>query len=125
MPRVIVGWLDCPPITLALSTELGEKNLDADGLSRKPHDKPEDDTVFIEECQRIDKFRSHLLSSVKDVELQLQSDTVMAACQRHMALDQTGPSCSVAIPDMFQEEGNDNNLLALPRYTHVRYLTTS
>uniref|UniRef100_A0A669DKA6 Gypsy retrotransposon integrase-like protein 1 n=1 Tax=Oreochromis niloticus TaxID=8128 RepID=A0A669DKA6_ORENI len=106
----------------------GRQNLDADGLSRKPHAKPEDDPVFTQECQRIDKFRSHLLSSVKDVELQLQSDTVMAACQRHMAMDQTEPSCAlvqslamsaVAIPDMFQEEGIDNNLLALPRYTHT------
>lgn len=106
----------------------GRQNLDADGLSRKPHDEPEDDPVFAEECQRIDKFRSHLLSSVKDVELQLQSNTVMAACQRHMALDQNEPSCAlvqslamsaVAIPDMFQEEGHDNNLLALPRYTHA------
>lgn len=101
----------------------GKQNLDADGLRWKPHNQL--DMVFAEECQRIDKFRSHLLSSAKDVELQLHADIVSATCQRNIVLAHPEPTfCALvqslamsatAIPEMFQEEGDDSNLLALPK----------
>uniref|UniRef100_A0A8C6PSX4 Gypsy retrotransposon integrase-like protein 1 n=3 Tax=Nothobranchius TaxID=28779 RepID=A0A8C6PSX4_NOTFU len=106
----------------------GTQNVDADGLSRRLHDKPEDNSKFTEECQRLDEFRSHLLSSVKEVELQLQAEAVKATCQKHMVLDETDSPCGLvqslamsaaAIPDLFQLEDNSDSFFAVPKYNHA------
>lgn len=44
------------------------QNLDADGLSRRPHRVQEKNAVSHKKYQCIEKFRCHLMSSVKDVD---------------------------------------------------------
>lgn len=40
MPRVIAGWLHCPPITLTLSTELEDKILMPMDCTEEPAHEP-------------------------------------------------------------------------------------
>lgn len=87
-----------------------------------------EDEVSQEEHQRIEKFRSHLMSSVKEGEPQiLLAETITATCQRHTALLDDAPSfglvqslalSSAAIPAVFEEEDLNNGLLTIPKYSH-------
>ena len=54
--------------TFDIKYRAGKQNLDADGLSRRPHGELEEDVVSQEECQRIEQFKSHLLSSVNEAD---------------------------------------------------------
>lgn len=106
----------------------GKQNIDADFLSRRPHGKLEDDMVSQEECQRIEMFKSHLLSSIKNAESQdLPADIITATCQRHtVSVDDESPLGLVqslamspaAIPSAFEEEGLGSGLLTIPKYSH-------
>lgn len=63
--------------------------MDADGLPRRPHNILVDDVISQEESQRIDRFKSHLLSSMESMEPQsLAADVVQAACQKHAMFGQ-------------------------------------
>lgn len=114
--------------TFDIKYRAGRQNLDADGLSRRPHGALVEDVASQEECQRIEKFKSHLLSSVRDDEPQLLlADTVTATCQRHTALlDDAAPFGLVqslamspaAVPTVFDEEDLNDGLLTIPKYSH-------
>lgn len=114
--------------TFDIKYRAGRQNLDADGLSRRPHGALVEDAASQEEWQRIEKFKSHLLSSVRDDEPQLlPADTVTATCQRHTVLLDDAPPfglvqslamSSAAIPTVFDEEDLNDGLLTIPKYSH-------
>lgn len=106
----------------------GTQNLDADALSRRPHNALEDDLASHMESQRIEQFKSDLLSSVKETESQLLlADTVTATCQRHLASSNEDSSlfgfiqCLAmspsAIPSAFEVEEQHNSLSTVPQYS--------
>uniref|UniRef100_A0A3P8RRT6 Gypsy retrotransposon integrase-like protein 1 n=1 Tax=Amphiprion percula TaxID=161767 RepID=A0A3P8RRT6_AMPPE len=92
----------------------GKANQDADGLSRRPHNKLAADSVSLEEEERIRQLTSRFLSTSQE-HLGLSSDTVSALCHRHL-LDETDnhlPSITLveslathadAVPDVYGEE---------------------
>lgn len=74
----------------------GKQNQDADGLSRRPHDRPLDDFVSQKECERIKKFTLHHLAE-SDQPMILPA-AVQALCERH----QVYQSCTD--PDMLYSQ---------------------
>uniref|UniRef100_A0A3B3RBJ3 Gypsy retrotransposon integrase-like protein 1 n=1 Tax=Paramormyrops kingsleyae TaxID=1676925 RepID=A0A3B3RBJ3_9TELE len=105
----------------------GKHNMDADGLSRRPHNTLVDDITSQEESQRIDRFKSHLLSSMESIEPQsLAADVVQAVCQKHAILGQEQSFALVeslalstaVIPAAFEDEAMSSGLLTVPKYSH-------
>ncbi|KAL1268995.1 hypothetical protein QQF64_031284 [Cirrhinus molitorella] len=96
----------------------GKRNLDADGLLRRPHDRPLDDFVSQKECERIKQFTLHHLA--ESGQPTILPAAVKALCERHQVYQSCGDSdlpCSqptvfeslslsvFAIPQEFQQEG--------------------
>lgn len=65
----------------------GKQNQDADGLSRRPHGEPIDDSYSQEESLRIHEFTSHHLTPV---------DVVKATCQYHFVGQDETSGCLVS-----------------------------
>lgn len=90
----------------------GHANRDADGLSRRPKDPPEEDETYVKEKARIDDMKKRLFATQNE----LDHETFSALCQRHSVSFQTEPHCpelliaeSLAIhptslPDAFGED---------------------
>ena len=93
----------------------GLANKDADGLSRRPHDPPEEDDAFLKERERIECFKNRVLNNDSKV---VSSEVISALCQRHCTdarLDEAGHTVlaeslaldASAIPDCFAHAGQD------------------
>lgn len=61
----------------------GRRNLDADGLSRRPHPAPVNDQVSQKEEERIHQFLRHHLPESDDV-AHVSCNTVSAVCEKHL-----------------------------------------
>lgn len=66
-----------------LQYRAGKRNLDADGLSRRPHDEPVNDLVSQKEEERIRQFVHHHLPDADKVTC-ISSATVDAVCEKHL-----------------------------------------
>lgn len=110
----------------------GKQNMDADGLSRRPHGTLEDDIDSREESDRIQQFTSHHLSPPENVKLFTQ-DAIRAVCDRH-TLQRNGDTEEdkfklilveslalepEAVPDCFDQEGVSDGQITLPRMSNV------
>ncbi|KAL0187224.1 hypothetical protein M9458_018894, partial [Cirrhinus mrigala] len=105
----------------------GKRNLDADALSRRPHDRPVDDFISQKECERIKQFTLHHLA---DTEQQtILPKAVKALCERHQVYhrcDYSNLPCfqptlfeslslsASAVPQEFQQE-DAHGLPTLPQ----------
>lgn len=68
--------------TFNIKYRAGKHNMDADGLSRRPHDVLEDNGISESESQQIQQFTSHLLTSSSPLR-EIVKETVEATCQKH------------------------------------------
>uniref|UniRef100_A0A3B1JQK1 Gypsy retrotransposon integrase-like protein 1 n=2 Tax=Astyanax mexicanus TaxID=7994 RepID=A0A3B1JQK1_ASTMX len=66
-----------------LQYRAGKRNLDADGLSRRPHAEPVNDLVSQKEEERIRQFIHHHLPE-SDEFTRLSTKTVSAVCEKHL-----------------------------------------
>ncbi|KAL7868574.1 hypothetical protein SRHO_G00099580 [Serrasalmus rhombeus] len=66
-----------------LQYRAGKRNLDADGLSRRPHAEPVNDLVSQKEEERIRQFIHHHLPE-SDEFTRLSTKTVRAVCEKHL-----------------------------------------
>ncbi|MCJ8730139.1 hypothetical protein PDJAM_G00180710 [Pangasius djambal] len=66
-----------------LQYRAGKRNLDADGLSRRPHAEPVNDLLSQKEEERIRQFIHHHLPE-SDEFTHLSSKTVSAVCEKHL-----------------------------------------
>lgn len=79
----------------------GKRNLDADALSRRPHDRPLDDFVFQKECERIRQFTLHHLT--ESDQPTILPAAVKALCERHQVYQSCAdPSISYFQPTVFE-----------------------
>lgn len=67
----------------------GHANRDADGLSRRPQDPPEEDETYVKEKARIDDMKKRLL----EMQDEIDHETFSALYQRHSVSFQTDPHC--------------------------------
>lgn len=110
-------WLSAlSTFTFQLQYRAGRRNLDADGLSRRPHAEPVNDRVSQKEEERIRQFMQHHLPEFDDF-THVSHNTVRAACEKHLVCppvntDENGPSIPLvtslamsakAIPDSFEQ----------------------
>lgn len=113
--------------TFDIKYRAGKQNMDADGLSRRPHGALENDAISGEESQRIDRFTSQLLASKKEFE-PLTPDIVKATCQRHtVGLSQEHSTSfgyveSLAINAeeilaIFDENESNEGVFTVPKYS--------
>lgn len=68
--------------TFNIKYRAGKHNMDADGLSRRPHDVLEDNGISESESQQIQQFTLHLLTSSSPLR-EIFKETVEATCQKH------------------------------------------
>ncbi|XP_055362214.1 retrovirus-related Pol polyprotein from transposon 412 [Betta splendens] len=127
LDAVSYRWLAAlSTFTFNIKYRAGKQNVDADGLSRRPHGPLENDAISQEEGQRIDQFTSQLLASTNEVE-QVTPGTVKAVCQRHTVEHGPEPvpffgyveSLAIhteAIPDVFAEEESQDGSITVPKY---------
>lgn len=107
----------------------GKHNMDADGLSRRPHDVLEDDAISGSECQRIQRFTSHLLRSSSPLR-DVARETVVATCQRHIVSQniehlpylgyvESLTVQSSAVPASFEEQDIECGVSVLQKYSQA------
>ena len=119
-------WLaELSTFTFDITYRAGKQNQDADALSRRPHGELVNDDQSKEESERIHTFTSHHLSS-KDDNL-CPTEVIKAVCQSHTiaCLKDLPSPCLVeslaihpeAIPAEFEEEGVQDGLLTVPKYS--------
>lgn len=120
-------WLaELSTFTFDITYRAGKQNQDADALSRRPHGELVNDDQSKVESQRIHTFTSHHLRS--EGNSFCPTEAVKAACQSHIIryVEEDLPSpCLVeslaihpeAIPAEFEEEGVQDGLLTVPRYS--------
>lgn len=104
---------------------MGKQNLDANALSRRPHDPLEDDYASKKERERIRQFTLYHLGNPDRPET-VSQEVIKAICERHMVtsavtdVQATDPALilveslthqSTAIPDCFQQEQGDGSPL--------------
>lgn len=109
-------WLSAlSTFSFQLQYRAGKCNLDADGLSRRPHAEPINDLVSQKEEERIRQFIHHHLPE-SDEFTHISHDTVSAVCEKYLVCppvntDNNGPSnplvaslamLAKAIPDSFE-----------------------
>uniref|UniRef100_A0A3B1JFH0 Gypsy retrotransposon integrase-like protein 1 n=1 Tax=Astyanax mexicanus TaxID=7994 RepID=A0A3B1JFH0_ASTMX len=58
----------------------GSTNKDADGLSRRPHHLPHEDKAFLQEKERIENFKRHILNRPQE---EIQNTVFSALCELH------------------------------------------
>ncbi|KAL1273136.1 hypothetical protein QQF64_028998 [Cirrhinus molitorella] len=115
--------------TFNIKYRAGKHNMDADGLSRRPHEMQEDDGVSRDERQKIQRFTSHLLESASPLE-DIAEEAVEAACQRHLIgknLKQVPYPCYVeslalqssAVPTCFEEQDIECGISPLQKYSQA------
>lgn len=104
----------------------GKHNMDADGLSRRPHDVLEDDCTSKDESNKIQRFTSHLLESASPLK-DIARETVEAACQKHLVpqnseqipylgyVESLAMQAS-AVPSCFEEQDIECGVLPLHKY---------
>ncbi|KAI2644541.1 Retrovirus-related Pol polyprotein from transposon opus [Labeo rohita] len=68
--------------TFNIKYRAGKHNMEADGLSRRPHDVLEDNGISEGESQQIQQYTSHLLTSSRPLR-EIARETVEATCQKH------------------------------------------
>ncbi len=79
----------------------GKRNLDADALSRRPHDRPLDDLVSQRECERIKQFTLHHLA--ESDQPTILPAAVKALCERHQVYQSCiDPDMSYSQPTVFE-----------------------
>ncbi|KAJ0064622.1 hypothetical protein NL108_011375 [Boleophthalmus pectinirostris] len=77
-----------------LQYRAGKQNIDADGLSRRPHPEPVNDIVSLKEQERIRQFvKQHLPGT--DPFVQVPPNVVSAICDKHLVLQPLDPDNSV------------------------------
>lgn len=86
-----------------LQYRAGKQNLDADGLSRRPHPEPVNDLVSLKEQERIRQFVKHHLPGT-DPFVHVPQNAVSAICEKHLVL---------------QSLDTDNNALTCPLVTSL------
>ncbi|KAL6488151.1 hypothetical protein MHYP_G00047770 [Metynnis hypsauchen] len=74
-----------------LQYRAGKRNLDADGLSRRPHAETVNDLVSQKEEERIHQFVHHHLPE-SDEFTRLSTKTVSAVCEKHLVCPPVGTS---------------------------------
>ncbi|KAJ8339479.1 hypothetical protein SKAU_G00362650 [Synaphobranchus kaupii] len=114
-----------------LQYRAGKQNQDADGLSRRPHDRLPDNTSSQKELERIQQFtKRHLLESEH---AHLNENTIKAICEKHLVHQvinshsgETSPSTTLvvslahhpeALPESFEEEDQVGGLPIIPLLT--------
>lgn len=102
--------------TFQLQYRAGKRNLDTDGLSRRPHAEPVNDLVSQKEEERISQFIKHHFPESDDFTC-IFHDTVRAVCEKHLVCSPANTSqnnsvtplltsltmSTEAVPDSFEQ----------------------
>ncbi|CAI5658656.1 unnamed protein product [Oreochromis niloticus] len=75
----------------------GKQNMDADGLSRRPHLEPLNDLVSLKEQERIRQFVQHHLPGT-DPFTHVPTQAVSAICEKHLVLQSLDTDHALACP---------------------------
>lgn len=111
-----------------LQYRAGKQNQDADGLSRRPHNRVPDDTSSQKELERVQQFTKRHLSETDYAHL--NENTIKAICEKHLVHQvvsnnyvETSPNTTMvvslahhpkAIPQSFEEEDQLGGLPVVP-----------
>lgn len=83
------------------------KNGDADGLSRRPQEAPQEDYDFLQEKERISTMTKRILEG------EIPSDAVSAMCQHHLVMShlpvlaESLAADASSVPDLFSGQGQN------------------
>lgn len=80
-----------------LQYRAGKRNLDADGLSRRPNAEPINDICSQKEQERISQFIQHHLSEF-DEAAHISHNAVSAVCEKHLLCPPVNCDAAVSIP---------------------------
>lgn len=105
-----------------LQYRAGKQNVDADSLSRRPHESLPEDQLSVKEFERINKFVEY---HTMDTENQQNTDRdiIRAICEKHSVQQSDDSGVTLveslaihpdAVPECFEQEDSLNGLAALP-----------